>query len=157
MDADRVPRGLLWKHGDRATPRQHVRTADGQSWFSPLTIAGSDHRPLALTVYVADRPQTFSTVWLHLLDGRIPTQREIDACTRALNILHLGRKMDIVGAEVPDEGEEGIGSLHMDFVPHLSCVDAGRGLRSAFCIRRRPGTDGNLALICTVRDLDTHI
>lgn len=148
MDVDRVPRVLLWKHGDRETPWQHVRTADGQSWFSLLTI-----QPLALTVHVADQPQTFCTLWLHLLDGRTPTQREIDACSRALNILHLDRKMDIVGAEVPDKGEEGIEKLHMDFVPHLSCVDAGRGLRSAFCIRRRPGTDGNLVLICTVREL----
>lgn len=150
IGGDRIPRVLLWKHGDRATPRQQVHTAGGHMWFSLLTIARTDHTPLSLTVYVEDHPQSFSSVWMHSLDGGIPTQHEIDSCARALNILHLDKKMDFVGAEVPDDGEDGIGTLHMDFVPHLSCIDAATGYRSAFCIRRLPGTNGKLVLICAV-------
>lgn len=149
FDAGRVRRLLLWKHGDQATSRQQEHTADGPSWFSLLTIAGTDRHPLPLTVHVTNRPQKFSSVWLHLSDGCIPTQREIETCARALNILHLDHKMDIIGAEVPEE--DGIGSLHMDVVTHLSFVDAGYHI--AFCIRRRPCIHGNLVLICTLRRL----
>lgn len=149
--ADRVARVLLWKHGDQATSRQQALTADGQVWFSLLTITGTDRRPLPLTVHVTDQPQRFSSVWLHLPNDYIPTQCEIESCTRAVNNLHLGHKMDIVGAEVPDQGEDGIETLHMDFVAHYSCIDATTGYHSTFCIRRSPGIDGHLVLICTVR------
>jgi hypothetical protein len=150
IDAARVPRVLLWRHDDRAKPRQEALTADGPAWFSVLTIAGTDHTPLPLTVCVADRPHNFSSVWLHVPDGDIPTQRAIDSCARALNILHLDRKMDFVGAELPDGDDDDIRSLHMDFVPHLTCIDAVAGYRSAFCIRRQPCADGNLVLICAL-------
>lgn len=140
---------LLWRHGDCVHPRHQILTADGLAWFSVLTIAGTDHAPLPLTVWVADRPHSFSSVWLHVSDGE-RFQRAIDSCARALNILHLDRKMDFVGAEVPDGGDDSIQALHMNFVPHLSCIDAATGYRSAFCIRRLPHEDGKLVLICTL-------
>lgn len=150
--ADRVVRVLLWRHGEHATSRKQALTADGTAWFSLLTIADTNHRPLPLTVHVADRPQRFSSVWLHLPKDYIPTQCEIESCTRALNNLHMGNKMDIIGAEVPDE-EDGIETLKMDFVSHLSCIDAMTRYHSTFCIRRCSGIDGRLVLICTARKI----
>lgn len=134
----------------QAHSRQQALTAGGPTWFSILTVAGFDRAPLPLTVCVADRPCSFSSLWLHMPGGNIPTQSAIDSCARALNILYLDRKMDIVGAEVPgDGGDDGIRALRMDFVPHLSCIDAVTGYRSAFCIRRQAGAPDNLVLICT--------
>lgn len=143
MDAAAVPCRprcvLTWKN------RKQALTADGHTWFSILTITDGNHTPLSVAAFVGNRPHLFQSVWLH---SDTPTERALDACARALNILHLDNKLDLIGAEVPDN--DALAALHMDFVPQLRCRDAVTGAWSSFCIRRPPRNDAPLVLICTV-------
>ena len=154
VDADRAPRRLLWKDGVQQRSRRTTPTADGPTWFSILTIASNELQPLPLAVYVGNRRHLFASVWLHLPGGDIPTQAQIDSCTRSLNYLHLDRKMDFISfAGNSEEDADDMEALHMDFTAQLNMVDAMTGSRSAFCIRRVVG--GELALICALRNRHT--
>ena len=103
--------------------------------FSTYAITGG------LRVWVADRLETIATAWIPAGS----TQDAADACARAITMLDADRKMDLVGAEVPDD-DDSVRSLDMDFVPHLTCIDAVTGHHTRLCIRR--GDDGGFVLVC---------
>ena len=92
-------------------------------------------------MWVADRLETISTAWLPAGS----TQDAVDACARAIAMLDMNRKMDLVGAEVPD-GDDSARALDMDFVPHLTCIDAVAGHHTRLCIRRDDA--GDFVVVC---------